>query len=115
MGVSTDIDRLVQYVTSAIGHPSLSYLKHLPVDTLKIDRSLTADVVSNPINSTVVSTVCQLAKGLQLTSVAEGVEREIQYLRLASLGCDRLQGFWIARPLTAEDAARWIRSRGGER
>ena len=93
------------------GYSSLSYLRHLPVDTLKIDRTLTADVANNPINETVVSAVSQLAQGLQLTTVAEGVEREDQYLRLASLGCDRLQGYWIAKPLAVEDAESWLASR----
>ena len=90
------------------GYSSLGYLKHLPIDTLKIDRSLTADVLTDPVNATIVKSVAQLANGLQLTSVAEGVESENQYLCLAALGCDRLQGFWVSRPQPPEDLSRWF-------
>lgn len=87
------------------GYSSLSYLRDLPVDTLKLDRSLTADVVRDPTSATIVSAVAGLAAGLQLTSVGEGVEREDQFLCLASLGCALLQGYWIAKPAPADELA----------
>jgi len=92
------------------GYSSLSYLKRLPVDTLKIDRSLTADV-ADPVSSAIVGSIAELAKRLQLSSVAEGIEREAQYLRIASLGCDRVQGWWIAKPQSADAMATWLRQR----
>jgi EAL domain-containing protein (putative c-di-GMP-specific phosphodiesterase class I) len=93
------------------GYSSLGYLKALPVDVLKIDRSIAADVVTNPVDSAIVASVCQLARQLQLTTVAEGVEGEDQYLKLASLGCDRLQGYWIAMPEPGAECARWLAAR----
>jgi diguanylate cyclase (GGDEF)-like protein len=90
------------------GYSSLSYLKRLPVDVLKIDRSFVRDVTTDPVNATITETIVQLARGLGLTTVAEGVETPEQLLVLGSYGCNRLQGFLFGRPVAAEVFEQWL-------
>jgi len=90
------------------GYSALSYLKRLPVDVLKIDRSFVADVTTDPVNATITETIVQLARGLGLTTVAEGVETPEQLLVLGSYGCNRLQGFLFGRPVAAEVFEQWL-------
>ena len=87
------------------GYSSLSYLHRLPVNYLKIDRSFVGSMTENPVNSEIVQTVISLAKSLRLRVVAEGVETEEQLYRLAELGCDFGQGYFLSRPLPPEKAA----------
>ena len=84
------------------GYSALSYLKRLPVDVIKIDRSFVCDVTTDPVNATITETIVQLARGLGLTTVAEGVETPEQLLVLGAYGCNRLQGFLFSRPVAAE-------------
>ena len=72
---------------------SLSYLRRLPIDTVKIDRSFVRDIVSDDDGSAVVGAVVAMAKKLKLDVVAEGVETEGQLAALRALGCDRYQGY----------------------
>jgi len=90
------------------GYSALSYLKHLPVDVLKIDRSFVCDVTTDPVNATIIETIVQLARGLGLATVAEGVETPEQLLMLGSFGCHRLQGFLFGRPVAAEVFEQWL-------
>ncbi|GLR82873.1 EAL domain-containing protein (plasmid) [Azospirillum oryzae] len=83
------------------GYSSLAYLRQLPVDVLKIDRSFVNDLPHAP---DIASTVIALAQRLLLSTVAEGVETAEQRHWLAEAGCDCLQGFLISRPLAAEAA-----------
>ena len=83
------------------GYSSLAYLRQLPVDVLKIDRSFVNDLPHAP---DIASTVIALAQRLLLSTVAEGVETAEQRRWLAEAGCDCLQGFLISRPLAAEAA-----------
>ncbi len=83
------------------GYSSLSYLKQFPVDTVKIDKLFVADVDSDAESYLIVNAVIDLAHGLHLTAVAEGVETVAQFQHLASLGCDSCQGFLFARPVSA--------------
>ena len=82
------------------GYSSLSYLTHLPLDELKIDRSFVWAMESDPKVLAVVETILRLAKQLNLATTAEGVETEEQAKLLSGMGCDRLQGFLFAKPLT---------------
>jgi len=84
------------------GFSSLSYLSRLPVDTLKIERAFVVDMVKGPAGMALVSIIIQLAHTLKLKVVAEGVETEEQARLLRLLGCDEMQGFLIARPMTAD-------------
>ncbi|MGY1739124.1 MULTISPECIES: putative bifunctional diguanylate cyclase/phosphodiesterase [unclassified Blastococcus] len=102
LGVRTSID---DYGT---GYSSLAYLRHLPADELKIDRSLTADVDRDPRAAAIVRHTVALAHDLGLHLVAEGVETASTSAALARLGCDVAQGYGIARPMPVEDFLGWL-------
>jgi len=90
------------------GYSALSYLKRLPVDVLKIDRSFVRDVTTHPVDATITETILQLARGLGLATVAEGVETPEQVLVLGAYGCHRLQGFLFGRPALPEVFEQWL-------
>ena len=83
------------------GYSSLSYLRRFPVDALKIDRSFVSGLGKNLEDSAIVAAVVSLADTLGLTTIAEGVETEIQRDSLVGLGCARGQGYLFARPVSA--------------
>ncbi len=87
------------------GYSSLSYLKHLPLDTIKIDRSFVNGLESDDANLPIVQAVIALAHGLGIGVVAEGIETAEQLARLRDLVCDRGQGFYYAKPMPADDLA----------
>jgi diguanylate cyclase (GGDEF)-like protein len=80
------------------GHSSLAYLVDLPIDVLKIDRSFISEFLSNRKRESVVKAIIALARSLNLTTVAEGVEDQRTADNLLALGCDLLQGFHISHP-----------------
>ncbi|WP_198598153.1 putative bifunctional diguanylate cyclase/phosphodiesterase [Blastococcus atacamensis] len=80
------------------GHASLAYLTRLPVSTLKIDRSFVQTMELDPSDRTIVRSTIELAHGLGLRVVAEGVETRAVWEELRRLGCDDAQGYWLARP-----------------
>ncbi|MEZ5667240.1 MAG: GGDEF domain-containing response regulator [Alphaproteobacteria bacterium] len=80
------------------GHSSLSYIQRIPVDSIKIDRSFVADMMTNPTSAKIVLIVINLAHALGVSVVAEGVETEEQAQRLTKLGCSELQGYYFGRP-----------------
>jgi diguanylate cyclase len=102
LGVRTSID---DYGT---GYSSLAYLKHLPADELKLDRSLTYDVGTESRAAAIVRHTVALAHELGKTLVAEGVEDDDTAAVLADLGCDVAQGYAIARPMPVADFLRWL-------
>ena len=102
LGVRTSID---DYGT---GYSSLAYLRNLPADELKLDRSLTSDVGADPRAAAIVRHTVALAHDLGISLVAEGVEDEGTGAVLAALGCDVAQGFAIARPMPVEDFLTWL-------
>ena len=87
------------------GYSSLSYLKRFPVDNVKIDRSF-VDGLDAPGGSegSLVSAIIAMARALDMTTVAEGVETEGQVRRLRQLGCERVQGYRFSGPVPAEEA-----------
>jgi EAL domain-containing protein (putative c-di-GMP-specific phosphodiesterase class I) len=89
------------------GYSSLSYLKHLPLDTIKIDRTFVAGLESE-VDRAIVDAVIALAHGLHISVVAEGIETEGQFEALREMGCDIGQGYLFARPLPAEAAHRLL-------
>jgi diguanylate cyclase (GGDEF)-like protein len=91
------------------GYSSLAYLRHFPVDTLKIDKSFVDELGHEPHAGDFVRTILDLAHSLGLTVIAEGVETALQREELARLGCDVAQGFLFSRPLPAREVARVIR------
>jgi diguanylate cyclase (GGDEF)-like protein len=102
LGIRTSID---DYGT---GYSSLAYLRHLPADELKLDRSLTADVDNDPRAAAIVKHTVALAHDLGLRLVAEGVEDAATGAVLAGLGCDTAQGYAIARPMPVADFLAWL-------
>ncbi|WP_342131786.1 bifunctional diguanylate cyclase/phosphodiesterase [Hydrogenophaga sp. OTU3427] len=93
------------------GYSSLGYLKRLPISRLKIDRSFVAGVPGSPEGEAIIRATLSMAHDLGLGVVAEGVETEDQRDFLLSHGCERLQGFLIARPMNADAFATWWRQR----
>ena len=85
------------------GQSSLTYLKHFPIDTVKIDKEFLRDVTSDETAAAIVSYVINLAHTLQLNVVAEGVETEEQYTFLRHYGCDQMQGYLFSKPLPADE------------
>ena len=83
--------------------PSLSRLKDLPLDCLKIDRSFISSMFADDKSLEIVRAVCTLGKALDLQLVAEGVETSEQLAMLRELGCDRVQGFLLAKPMPVQE------------
>ena len=90
------------------GYSSLSYLKHLPIDTLKLDRSFVSGATSEPRDAALVMAIINLAHSLDLRVIAEGIETESQRDFLRLLKCDEGQGYFFARPAPT-DAIDWSR------
>jgi diguanylate cyclase (GGDEF)-like protein/PAS domain S-box-containing protein len=94
------------------GYSSLSYLRTLPIDYLKIDRSFVADLQNGSNSAAIIATILTLARGLDLHTIAEGIETQDQAKQLIKGGCDELQGFLFARPMPAEDLLGWLDAHG---
>jgi diguanylate cyclase (GGDEF)-like protein len=92
------------------GYSSLAYLKRLPVDEVKLDRSFVMHMTSDPDDAAIVRSTVELARNLGLRIVAEGVEDQATWDLLAAMGCDLGQGYHLARPMPAGDVTRWIRA-----
>ncbi|MDP6706742.1 MAG: EAL domain-containing protein [Alphaproteobacteria bacterium] len=93
------------------GYASLAQLKRLPVQRLKIDRTFVANLTTNAADAAIVETVIRLARSLDLSVVAEGVEEPAQLSRLRDMGCDEVQGFHYTKPLAAPALVDWAESR----
>lgn len=97
MGLSIAIDDF------GTGHSSLAYLKRLPLHAVKIDRAFVRDIGCSSDDTTIIAAIIGLARGLNLTVVAEGIETLEQARLLLSQGCHELQGFFLAPPVPAAD------------
>jgi EAL domain-containing protein (putative c-di-GMP-specific phosphodiesterase class I) len=105
LGVSIALDDF------GTGYASLAHLTRLSVHRLKIDRRFVRDIGTGGVPNPIARTVIGLAHGLGMQTVAEGVETEAQRDYLAEHGCDIMQGYLIAKPLTPEGAEAYL-SRG---
>ena len=90
------------------GYSSLSYLRDLPIDELKLDRSFILPMVDDPRAAALVASTITFAHGLDLRIVAEGVENDIAYAELTRLGCDQAQGYYMCGPVPAADLDDWL-------
>jgi len=90
------------------GYSALAYLKRLPIDVLKIDKTFVSALTTDPADATITEAIVQLAGGLNLTTIAEGVETLEQLLLLGSYGCNRMQGFLFGKPVPADVFESWL-------
>lgn len=102
MGVRLSIDDF------GTGYSSLSYLQQLEVHRLKIDLSFVRDMMTNIGNASIVKAIVSLGHSLGLTVVAEGVETEDQLRHLRAIGCDMIQGYFLSKPLPAQEMTSYV-------
>ena len=93
------------------GFSSLSYLKRLPVDKLKIDQSFIKDLTTDPGDAAIVTSMITLAHNLELTVIAEGVENTEQLGFLRAERCDEIQGYLVSRPMPGDTFSDWLLER----
>ena len=105
LGVRLSID---DYGT---GYASLSYLKHLPADELKIDRAFVQHVTTVRADEAIVRSTVSMAHTLGIQVVAEGVEDRGAWDLLETLGCDIVQGYYLSRPVPAQALEQWLAER----
>jgi diguanylate cyclase (GGDEF)-like protein/PAS domain S-box-containing protein len=101
MGIDISIDDF------GTGYSSLSYLNIFPLNNLKIDRAFVKDITSEE-NATLAKAIVTLSKALNLKTIAEGVETETQKQVLRSIGCDTIQGYFLSKPVPAEEATKLL-------
>lgn len=105
LGARTSIDDF------GTGYSSLAYLKNIPADELKIDRTFVMNMLDDEGDRKIVEHAISIARSFGLSVVAEGVENEATLEALRELGCEFAQGYHISKPLTADDFAEWVRAR----
>jgi EAL domain-containing protein (putative c-di-GMP-specific phosphodiesterase class I) len=90
------------------GHAALGHIKQLEVDTLKIDRSFVMRLVEDERDAAIVHSLVDLGRRLGVRVVAEGVETQAAWTRLAEWQCDEAQGYFVGRPMPAAELAGWL-------
>ncbi len=103
-----DMDVALSVDDFGTGYSSLAYLKTLPVSELKIDRSFVQEMMQGESDAKIVHLIANLSHNLGLTVVAEGVEDEATWNKIADLGCDVVQGYYICKPLPAKEFSAWM-------
>jgi len=96
------------------GYSSLAYLKYLPLNTLKIDRSFLSGTVPDKQDELIISAIIAMAHSMGLAVVAEGVENTAQKVFLAGLGCDEMQGYLVSKPVPQDAVLALLRKHNGE-
>jgi EAL domain-containing protein (putative c-di-GMP-specific phosphodiesterase class I) len=95
-----------------IGHSSLSQLKRLPLDQIKIDQSFVRDLVMDENDKSIVQTIIAMADSMKLEVIAEGVETEAQRAQLQALGCTLYQGYLFSKPLPLAEFEQLLAAKG---
>ncbi|MDH5766285.1 MAG: EAL domain-containing protein, partial [Gammaproteobacteria bacterium] len=114
LGVRLSIDDF------GIGFSSLQYLKKLPVDELKIDKSFVMDMIVDENDAVIVRSTILLAHNLGLDVLAEGVESREVYDLLKIIGCDKAQGYFMGKPMSVQELedwmlySKWVKQSSGE-
>lgn len=103
LAVLRDIGIKISLDDFGTGFSSLSYLKGLPIDTLKIDKSFIDTVITDENTRIITESIIYMVKKLGLETIAEGVETEEQFQYLNEISCDIIQGFYLGKPMPAED------------
>jgi EAL domain-containing protein (putative c-di-GMP-specific phosphodiesterase class I) len=93
------------------GYSSLAHLRRLPVDEIKIDRSFIQELESGAADDVIVRSTINLGHDMHLKVVAEGVEISASWNALAAMGCDLVQGYFVAKPMPAAQFAEWVQVR----
>jgi len=93
------------------GYSSLTYLKELPIDSLKIDLTFVRDMLIDTQDLALIEGIISLSKAFKKGIIAEGVENEEQSLELLRLGCQHAQGYFYSKPLSADDLIIWHENR----
>lgn len=106
MGMSVSIDDF------GTGFSSLNYIKKLPVNEIKIDKSFVIDMMTHEGDAAIVRSIIDLGHNLGLKVVAEGVEEKVVMDQLIALGCDYCQGYYISRPVAIEQFTAWLKEPG---
>jgi two-component system CheB/CheR fusion protein len=102
-GVKVSIDDF------GIGFSNLSQLSRLPIDQLKIDRSLTQDIGRNSKSEAIIRAIVGMAQALEFRTLAEGIETQDQLDFLGDIGCDAVQGYLLGRPVAVEQVDPWLK------
>ncbi|MEK9940665.1 MAG: EAL domain-containing protein, partial [Methylotenera sp.] len=102
LGIKLSIDDF------GVGYSSLSQLKNLPANEIKIDLSFVRNILQSRSDKAVVKTIIDLGKNLNFEIVAEGVETKTQFELLKHLGCDRFQGYFFSKPVPVDDFERLV-------
>jgi EAL domain-containing protein (putative c-di-GMP-specific phosphodiesterase class I) len=106
LGVTVAIDDF------GTGYSTMSQLKDLPFDTMKIDREFVHGVDTSRESQAICRALIELAKGLDIAVLAEGVEVEADLKRMQMLGCELFQGYYFSRPMPADKFATWVHDKG---
>lgn len=102
LGISFSVDDF------GTGYSSFAHLLRLPVDEIKVDRSFVSGLLERRSEAAIVRATVDLGRRLAITVTAEGVEDQETWTKLAELGCDLGQGYWLARPMDADALERWL-------
>jgi EAL domain-containing protein (putative c-di-GMP-specific phosphodiesterase class I) len=93
------------------GYSSLSYLKRFRVHKLKIDQSFVQSIGRNTEDELIIEAILSLAKSLNIKTIAEGVEDDLQLAFLRERGCEEIQGYYYSKPIRAEEIHDWVNAR----
>ncbi len=100
----------IQVDDFGVGYSSLSYLSRFPMDALKIDQSFVSNMATDSADMRIVQAIVMMTRGLGIKVVAEGVETMAQYMQLRDLGCESIQGYLIAVPMTAGEVSKLLKT-----